>query len=59
MFTVYTPPPPLSLSLICMKVRDSDFLAWVQGQRKMSHILGVFWLMDLTMLPLVLALHTF
>jgi hypothetical protein len=24
----------LSLSLVCMKVRDCDVLAWVQGQKK-------------------------
>jgi hypothetical protein len=26
-----------------MKVRDSDVFAWVRGQRKKSHIFGVFW----------------
>jgi hypothetical protein len=29
-----------------MRVRDSDVLAWVWGQRKMSQVLGAFVLMD-------------
>jgi hypothetical protein len=29
--------------LVRMKVRDSDVLAWVRGQRKMSQVLGAFW----------------
>jgi hypothetical protein len=33
-----------------MKVRDSDVLAWVRGQRKVSQVLGTFWLLDFTML---------
>jgi hypothetical protein len=28
-----------------MKVRDSDILAWVWGQRKMSQVLGTFRLL--------------
>jgi hypothetical protein len=32
-----------------MKVRDSDVLAWVRGQRKMSQVLGAFGLLDFTM----------
>jgi hypothetical protein len=35
-FTVYF------LSLVCLKVRDSDILGWVRGQRKMSQVLGAF-----------------
>jgi hypothetical protein len=27
-----------------MKVGDSDVLAWVQGQRKMSQVLGACWI---------------
>jgi hypothetical protein len=38
----------LYLSLICMKVRDYDFLAWVQGQREMSQVLGTIGLLDFT-----------
>jgi hypothetical protein len=38
-----------------MKVRDSDVLAWVRGQRKMSQVLGAFGLLDFTMLRPVLA----
>jgi hypothetical protein len=33
-----------------MKVRDSDVLGWVRGQRKMSHVLGAFGLLEFTML---------
>jgi hypothetical protein len=40
----------LSLSLVRMKVRDSDVLAWVRGQSKMSQVLGAFGLLDLTIL---------
>jgi hypothetical protein len=29
-----------------MKVRNSDILAWVRGQMKMSQVLGVFRLLD-------------
>jgi hypothetical protein len=49
----------LSLSLVLMKVRDSDVLAWVQGKRKMSKILGAFGVLDVTMLRLVLAWRAF
>jgi hypothetical protein len=42
-----------------MKVRDSDVLAWAQGQRKMSQVLGAFGLLDLTMLRPVLAWSAF
>jgi hypothetical protein len=31
-----------------MKVRDSDFLVWVWGQRKMSQVQGTFGLLDFT-----------
>jgi hypothetical protein len=48
---VYT----LSLSLVHMKVRDSDILAWVRGQRKMSQVLCAFGLLDFTMLWPILA----
>jgi hypothetical protein len=40
----------LSLSLICMRVWNSDILVYVQGQRKMSQVLGAFGLLDFTML---------
>jgi hypothetical protein len=33
-----------------LAVRDSDVLAWVQGQSKMSQVLGEFGLLDFTML---------
>jgi hypothetical protein len=42
-----------------MKVMDSDVLAWVWGQRKMSHVLGAFGLLDFTMLQPVLAWRVF
>jgi hypothetical protein len=29
-----------------MKVRDSEFLVWVRGRRKMSQVLGAFGLLD-------------
>jgi hypothetical protein len=54
-FTVYF----LSLSLVRMKVRDSDVLLWVRGQRKMSQVLGAFGLLDFTMLLYVLAWRAF
>jgi hypothetical protein len=41
-FTVYF----LSFSLVCMKVRDSEVLAWVRGHRKMSQVLGALGLLD-------------
>jgi hypothetical protein len=50
-FTVYF--------LICMKVRDSDILARVWGQRKMSQVMGMFGLWDFTMLRPVLTWCTF
>jgi hypothetical protein len=31
-----------------MKVRDSDVLVWVRGQKKMSQVLGAFGLLDFT-----------
>jgi hypothetical protein len=49
----------LSLSLGRMKVRDSDFIAWVQGQRKLRQVLGAFGLLDFTMLRPVLAWRVF
>jgi hypothetical protein len=42
-----------------MKVRNSDVLAWVWGQRKMSKVLGVFGLLDFTMLRPGLAWRSF
>jgi hypothetical protein len=42
-----------------MKVWDSDVLAWVQGQKKMSQVLGAFGLLDFTMLQPVLAWWAF
>jgi hypothetical protein len=44
----------LSLSLVRTKVRDSDSLAWVRGQNKMSQVLSGFGLLDFTMLRPVL-----
>jgi hypothetical protein len=46
-------------SLIRMKVRACDFLAWVRGQRKMSQVLGAFVLLYFTMLRPVLAWRAF
>jgi hypothetical protein len=46
-------------SLVCTKVRDSDVLVWVWGQRKMRQVLGTFGLMDLTMLWTVAAQRPF
>jgi hypothetical protein len=42
-----------------MKVMDSDVLAWVGGQRKMSEVLGSFGLLDFTILQPVLAWWAF
>jgi hypothetical protein len=39
-----------TFSYVCMKVKDSDVLAWVWGQRKMSQVQGMFGLLDFTML---------
>jgi hypothetical protein len=47
------------LSFVLVKVRDSDVLACVRGQRKMSQVLGAFGLLDFTMLRPVLAWRTF
>jgi hypothetical protein len=47
------------LSVVRMKVRDSDVLAWVRGQWKMSQILGVFGMLDFTVLRPVLGLRAF
>jgi hypothetical protein len=49
----------LSLSLVRMKVRDSDVLACMRGQQKMCQVLGAFGLLDFTMLRPVLAWRTF
>jgi hypothetical protein len=49
----------LSLSLVCMKVKDSDILAWVRGQRKMSQVLGAFGLLVVAMLRPVLGWREF
>jgi hypothetical protein len=56
-FTVYF--LSLSLSLVRMKIRDSDTLAWVREQRNMSQVLGAFELLDITMLRPVLAWRAF
>jgi hypothetical protein len=42
-----------------MKVRDSDILAWVRGQRKTSQVLVAFGLLDVAMLRPVLAWWAF
>jgi hypothetical protein len=42
-----------------MKVRDSDVLVWVRGQRKLTQVLGAFGLLDCTMLRPVLAWRGF
>jgi hypothetical protein len=42
-----------------MKVKDSDVLAWVWGQRKMSQVLGMFGLLDFTILQPILDWHAF
>jgi hypothetical protein len=42
-----------------MKVRDSEVLAWVRGQKKMSQGLGTFGMLDFSMLQPVLAWFTF
>jgi hypothetical protein len=49
----------LSVSFICMKVRDSYVLVWVWGQRKKSKVLGVCELLSLNMLQPVLSWHAF
>jgi hypothetical protein len=41
-----------------MKVRDSDVLAWVWGQRKMSQVLGAFGLLDLDHVMCLFSLGT-
>jgi hypothetical protein len=57
--TVYLLSLSLSLSLVHMKVRDCEFLAWVRGQRKMSQVLDALGLLDFTMLRSVLAWRAF
>jgi hypothetical protein len=42
-----------------MKERDSDVLAWVRGQRKISQVQGKFGLLDFTMLQPILACNAF
>jgi hypothetical protein len=54
-FTVYF----FSLSLVRMKVRDSEVLAWVRGQRKTSQVLDAFGLLDFTILRPVLVMRAF
>jgi hypothetical protein len=49
----------LSPYLLHMKVKDSDVLVWVRGQRKMSQVLGVFGLLDFTVLRPVLVWRAF
>jgi hypothetical protein len=48
-----------TFSLVRMKVRDSDVLLWVRGQRKMSQVLGAFGLLDFTLLRPVQAWRAF
>jgi hypothetical protein len=48
-----------SFSLVRVKLRDSEVVAWVRGQRKMSQVLGAFGLLDFTMLQPILARHKF
>jgi hypothetical protein len=59
MFTTLYIYSVLSLSLVRMKVRDSDVLAWVRGQRKMSQVVGAFGLLNFAMLRPVLAWRAF
>jgi hypothetical protein len=49
----------LQCTFVCMKVRDSDVLAWIRGQSKMSQVLGAFGLLYFTMLRPVLAWRGF
>jgi hypothetical protein len=49
----------LSLFLVHMEVRDSDVLAWVLGERKMTQVLSMFGLLDFTMLQHVLTWRAF
>jgi hypothetical protein len=35
-------------SVVRLKIRNSDVLAWVRGQKKMSQALGAFGLLDFT-----------
>jgi hypothetical protein len=49
----------ISLSLVRMKLRESDVLARVRGQRKMSQVVGAFGQLDFTMLRAVLAWRSF
>jgi hypothetical protein len=42
-----------------MKVRDSDVLAWVWGQTKISQVMDAFGLLDFTMLQPILSWRTF
>jgi hypothetical protein len=47
------------LSLVRIKVGDSDVLAWVRGQRKTSQVMGAFGLLDFNKLRPVLAWRKF
>jgi hypothetical protein len=49
----------ISVSLVRMKVRNSDVVAWVGAQRKISQVLGAFGLLNFTMLRPVLAWRAF
>jgi hypothetical protein len=40
----------VSISVVRITLKDSDASAWVRGQRKISQVLGVFELLDFTML---------
>jgi hypothetical protein len=44
-----------SLRFVRMKITDSEVLAWVWGQRKMSQLPDTFVLLDFIMLRPVLA----
>jgi hypothetical protein len=55
-FTVYFTHP---LSLVLMRVRDSDVSAWVRGQWQMREVLEAFGLLDFTILRPVLSWRAF
>jgi hypothetical protein len=51
--------PGVDGKITFMKVRNLEVLAWVRGQGKMGQVLGVFELLDFTMLRPFLALWAF
>jgi hypothetical protein len=55
----YTVQFQYNISLVRMKARDPDVLAWVQGLRKMSQELGAFGMLDFSTLRPVLAWRAF